>query len=93
MSEFKSYDGNFDQRPLRGILKEPVIPLRTSSLHALNRSRSSENLRPQITVEEIPSRLHASLISLSPGTSRSPSIPPAVPEDQHSVPELQPTLA
>ncbi|KAK6503415.1 hypothetical protein TWF481_008434 [Arthrobotrys musiformis] len=88
----QSYDGNSDHRPLRGILKKPAIPPRTSSLHVLNRSRSSENLRPQINVEEIPSRRRASSISLPPGTSRSPSIPPAVLEDQSPVQELLPTV-
>ncbi|KAK6520810.1 hypothetical protein TWF506_001053 [Arthrobotrys conoides] len=89
ISGINCYDGNSDHRPLRGILKKPAIPPRISSLHAFNRSRSSENLRPQIVVEEVPSQRRASSISLPPGASRSPSIPPAVPEDQHSVPQLQ----
>ncbi|KAF3313366.1 hypothetical protein TWF173_006103 [Orbilia oligospora] len=90
--EVNSYDGNSDHRPLRGILKKPAIPPRTSSLRAHSRSRSSENIRREIVVEETSSRRRASSISLPPGASRSPSIPPAVPEDQYSVSQLQPAL-
>ncbi|KAK6351468.1 hypothetical protein TWF718_004628 [Orbilia javanica] len=93
MPRFESHDGGSDHRPLRGILKKPEIPLRTSSLHALHRSRSSENLRPQITVEETTSRRRGSSVSLPPGAPRSPSIPLAVPEVQKSVLGLQPTVA
>ncbi|KAK6544284.1 hypothetical protein TWF694_000986 [Orbilia ellipsospora] len=58
------YDGNSDA-PLRGILKKPIIPARTSSLRALHRSRSSENLNPLSSIQEVPShRRRASSVSL-----------------------------
>ncbi|EPS38678.1 hypothetical protein H072_7563 [Dactylellina haptotyla CBS 200.50] len=86
------FDGNSDT-PFRKFLK-PIIPPRTSSLHALCRSHSSENLNPLITIEEAPSR-RASSLSLPSGASgasgASGESPEIVPEIQIETHERPPT--
>ncbi|KAK6361295.1 hypothetical protein TWF730_005030 [Orbilia blumenaviensis] len=88
-----SYDGNSDHRPLRGILKRPVVPPRTSSLYALSRSRSTENVKPKQTIEGVSPPRRASSISLPSGASQSSSIPPVVLEGQDGMQRPHPKLS
>ncbi|KAJ6261011.1 hypothetical protein Dda_3676 [Drechslerella dactyloides] len=90
--EYSAADGPSDSGPtplLRGLLKKPFIPARISSLHALHRSKSTDNLKDEIAAakEEAASSRRASSLSLPCGQHQVPPTSSPFPSPSDSTPE------